>query len=262
MDPDVTQPMTEQMGEGLAFARTQVLPARPAELAPRLKGNFEEAFDQSWMRVQRRLTHADVHLDAAEEEGEIQIRHQSLQSMVVTSWSSGEGSSTVVTGLAARAAASNVGDVCIVDAGFHNRRLTFLAGMEGRPGLQELLEAPDLLGKIAVPIPRANLWFLPAGRSDSKDIAVVENQMQATISALEARFRYVLFDTPCLKHGVHAYRWGRNVVNAVLVVRAAHARRQTLIHAMTSLRLQGIKVLGTILNRRVDTIPGWLYPYL
>ena len=79
---------------------------------------------------------------------------------------------------------------------------------------------------------------------------------------LEDRFRYVFYDTSSLKRAVEAYRWGRFVVNAILVVRAGVTRQQTIIHAVDQMQLHGMQLLGTVLNRRQDVIPNWLYPYV
>ncbi len=80
------------------------------------------------------------------------------------------------------------------------------------------------------------------------------------IDRLEARFRYIIFDAPCLRQGSDIYKLGRAVSNTLLVAACRQVRRQTIAHSVSTMRLQGMKVIGTVLNRRVETIPSWLYP--
>lgn len=235
--------------------------APPRQLVPAFAPEMEEAFDQLWVKIQRRLVRSDLDEEQVEEEAE--IRHHSIQSMVVTSWAGDEGASSVALGLASRASANSTGDICLVDSDFQDRGLSRAAGMDDRPGLREIMDESSLpLTEVVQRIPDTNLWILPVGRGATKEALAAESKIQQTISSLEERFRYVFYDTPCLKTGIEAYRWGRFIMNAILVVRAGRARRQTIAHAVTSMRLQGMIVLGTILNGRIDVIPSWLYPYL
>lgn len=233
------------------------------EFAP----SIDPAFDQLWLKVQRRFSQPVEALEQEEDDGfedaNLGIRHSSIQSLVVTSWTDDEGATTVAAGLAARAAGNVSGDVCLVDADFRNRStcLTKMAGMEGKPGLFELMNGDEELEDVIVPAERG-LYLLPTGKIPKGDSPITDAKIQRIIQPLEERFRYVFFDTSCLKTGVEAYRWGRFVVNAILVVGAGAARRQTVVHAATSMRLQGMEILGVVLNRRVDSIPGWLYRYL
>lgn len=239
--------------------------AEPVCQGPRLmygvefSDSMDELFDQIWVQVQRKLTRGGGDVDALDLEQEIQ--HHSLQSIVVTSWQIDEGSSTTALGLAARAAAAGQGKVCLVDADFHSADLTKSADLESHPGLAELLLDEASLDEVIVEGPDEHLYFLPAGRNRSSETLAVDARVQQVIRRLEDRFRYIFYDASSLKRGVEAYRWGRFVVNAILVVRAGQ-RRETILHAINSMHLHGMKLLGTVLNHRVDTIPGWLYPYV
>lgn len=234
------------------------------EFAP----SIDPAFDQLWLKVQRRFSQPQASANQEEmddfDDEALDIRHSSIQSLVVTSWTDDEGATTVAAGLAARAAGNVIGDVCLVDADFRNRPtcLTQMAGLSSKPGLSELMNDNADLEELIVPASEQGLYFLPTGKIPSGDTVITDTTIQRIIQPLEERFRYVFFDTSCLKTGVEAYRWGRFVVNAILVIGAGAARRQTVAHAVTSMQLQGMEILGMVLNRRVDSIPGWLYPYL
>lgn len=221
---------------------------------------MDEAFDQLWVRIQRRLAGAlrDHSNDVDEEE----IRHHSIQSLLLTSWTEKEGSTTVALGLAARAAMVGIGKICLVDADFYSSGLTGMASKQNAAGLADWLSGGNSLDDVLIRLPENNLWFLPSGRVEGRDAVVTDAKVQEAIGSLEDRFRYVFYDTSSLKHGVDAFRWGRFVRNTILVVRAGLARRQTVAQSVSAMRLQGLRVLGTVLNQRVDPIPSWLYPYL
>ena len=221
---------------------------------------LDEAFDQLWVKIPRRMS-APTEEDLLDDDT-IQIRHRSIQSMVVTSWARQEGSSSVALGLALRAAADCQGEVCLVDADFHNRGLSLAAGVEHLPGLAEIMNGTVDYDDALVRVHDQNLWFLPAGRAATADELAADTKVQRVIASLEERFRYVFYDTSCLKRGLEAYKWGRFVVNTILVVRAGSTRRHTVAHAVTTMKLHAMEVLGTILNRRVDPIPDWLYRHL
>ena len=227
------------------------------ELAPEML----ELFDHLWVKVQRGLAGKE------EDEGQIvadafEIRHHSVQSIIVTSWGANDGSSTVAAGLASRAAATAQGKVCLVDADFQMPGLTGDCGAGNRDGLRQLLDGSKPLDELLVKLSDGHLWFLPCGRGADREALSQDSNIQRSLAELEDRFRYVIFDAGNLQNAVEPFRWGRFVINALLVVQAGRTRRQTVTHAVNTLKLHGMNIIGTILNRRVDHIPSWLYPYL
>ena len=250
LDPDLP---TGKYGKGRRPSERAI-----ANLAATLDPQAEDAYDQLWIKAQRRLSGQDEQ----EEDDELDIRHQSIQSMVVTSWAAGEGASSAALGIALRAAANTGGRILLVDADFQNAGLSRVAQLHHRPGLSDLMAQTADLDDVLIAVPGTDLTFLPAGTEAGHDALASDAVLMGTVGLLEEHFRYVFYDTSCLKKGVEAYRWGRFVRNAILVIRAMKSRRQTVDHAVASMRLQGMELLGTVLNRRVDPIPGWLYPYL
>lgn len=258
-DLSAGKPLEEAVEHALGLKpKLKAVPTMPI---PAFALGMEELFDQLWIKTQRRLASQNEEEDRVFDE-EAEIRHQSIQSLLVTSWAADEGGSTVSIGLASRAAANCRGDVCLVDADDHQHDLSKMFGAEIKPGLRQLLRDEAKIDDTVLRLGKSNLYLLPTGSGSAIDSISVESRLQTILAELEERFRYVIFDAPCLKHGVEGYKWGRFIVNAILVVRAGSARRQTVSHAITSMRSHGMRVIGTILNRRVDLIPNWLYPYL
>lgn len=237
-----------------------VLKSPAVDTSVEFEEEMAEAFDQVWVRVQRQLGRPQQDDDVDEES--VDIRHRSIQSVIVTSWNDEEGASTISLGLAGRAGASMPGQVCLVDADFHGKSLTKASRTENRPGLGELLSHDANLQDVIIRHEKSPFAFIPSGAIPNKDLLSNDARLQQVISTLEMKYRYVFYDCSSLKRGIESYRWGRLVVNALLVVKAGTNRRQTITHAVTQLQLHGMELVGTVLNQRVDTIPDWLYPFV
>jgi non-specific protein-tyrosine kinase len=134
--------------------------------------------------------------------------------------------------------------------------------LAGQKGLSDLLAGQASIDDVLVDGQGSPFAFIPAGTLSDPAVLSVDTRLQEVIRSLEDRFRYVFYDVSSLKRGVEAYRWGRFVVNTILVVRAGSTRRQTIRHAVDQIQLHGMDLLGTILNERIDVIPNWLYPYI
>jgi Mrp family chromosome partitioning ATPase len=225
----------------------------------RFAQGVDEIFDQVWVKVQRRISKPHQPEDDLQEAG---IEHRNIQSIVVTSWAEDEGTSTVALGLAGRAANSMPGKICLVDADFLQRGLTRSSSLTGRPGLSDLVTQTATIDDVTVEGAGSPFVFIPAGTNSDPSVLSADARLQEVIRSLEERYRYVFYDVSSLKRGVEAYRWGRFVVNTILVVRAGASRRQTVRHAVDQIQLHGMDLLGTILNERIDVIPNWLYPYI
>lgn len=252
--------------KGSTFADIKLDPKNEAKETPGVdtsvgfEPGIDEIFDQVWVKVQRKLSQTGNEEDIQDEEAG--IRHHNIQSIVVTSWLESEGTSTVSLGLAGRAAATLPGKICLVDADFHGLGLTRASRCESRPGLAELLLEEATLDQVLVSSRHSPIVFIPAGRKLDLESLATDARLQQVIRSLEDRFRYVFYDTSSLKRAAEAYRWGRFIVNTILVVRAGVTRQQTILHAVDQMQLHGMQLLGTVLNQRQDVIPNWLYPYV
>ncbi|MBY0586076.1 CpsD/CapB family tyrosine-protein kinase [bacterium] len=253
----VSLPLATPMAESRGIIRNDVHPDAGGNI--RFAHGVDEIFDQVWVKVQRRIGKPHQPDLDVEETG---IEHRNIQSIVVTSWAEDEGTSTVALGLAGRAANSMPGRICLVDADFLERGLTRASSLNGQRGLAELITQEASLDDVIVEGKGSPFAFVPAGNGADPSVLSTDARLQDVIRSLEERYRYVFYDVSSLKRGVEAYRWGRFVVNTILVVRAGTTRRQTIRHAVDQIQLHGMDLLGTILNERVDVIPNWIYPYI
>lgn len=222
--------------------------------------SLEPAFDQILASLQRRMGRRESEDPRADDGG---ISFRSLQSVSVVGWTVGDGATTVALGLAARAAASVAGDVCLVDAVPASAGgISDLMHVSSRAGLAEVLAETESLENVIFQAGKGGVFIVPVGQRDLREQSADDNRLQRVIGELEDRFRFIFVDLPPLRQGTMTLRWARALSNTVLVASSGRTRRQTLIHSYNTLVGHGARVLGTVLNRRVEAIPDWLYPYL
>lgn len=78
---------------------------------------------------------------------------------------------------------------------------------------------------------------------------------------LEA-FGLILWDVPPLTAAPVALVLARNVDGIVLLTQAHRTRRQVAMHTALRLQESGGRLLGVVLNRTLNFIPGWIYRLL
>jgi Mrp family chromosome partitioning ATPase len=173
-----------------------------------------------------------------------------------------EPSSRFCAATADALARQTTGSVCLVDCNLHAPSLHASFGMNGAPGVSNvLLQGGDLRGFLAGL--RPNLWLLPAGTRCADALPAVGGEpMRRHLTELLATFDYVLLDTsPASAHG-DAAALGPLVGGVVLIVGANATRREVARRSVEQLRVANAKVLGAILTNRDFPIPEPLYRML
>jgi Mrp family chromosome partitioning ATPase len=80
--------------------------------------------------------------------------------------------------------------------------------------------------------------------------------------ARQDAFGLVLWDVPPVTSAPVALVLARSVDNIVLVAQAHRTRRHVAIHSALRLKESGGRLLGVVLNRTLNFIPGWIYRLL
>jgi len=78
------------------------------------------------------------------------------------------------------------------------------------------------------------------------------------LQALRQRFGFVLVDCPAMRVAPSTFTLANLCDAAVLVVAAGEAKRSEIENAQKFLKASSVKLLGTILNKQVDPIPGFI----
>ncbi len=185
--------------------------------------------------------------------------------LVVTSCQPMEGKTTIVSNLGIALAAVNR-KVLLIDADMRRPRLHKVFDEANSWGLSDVLseknaidELPlDVLAKkTAIP----GLYLLPSGASAENVFGLLHSErMSRLLPLFREQFDFVLVDAPPCMEFADARIIGRYAEQLLLVVRANHTDRRAVHAAVQRFRLDGIPLMGIVLNRW-DPAPGDPYTY-
>jgi receptor protein-tyrosine kinase len=185
--------------------------------------------------------------------------------LLVSSSQPMEGKTTVVSNLGIALAATSQ-KVLLIDADMRRPRLHKLFNEANSWGLSDLLREQNavdglpldvLARKTSVP----HLSLLPSGASTDNVFGLLNSgRMSRLLPLFREEFDYVLVDAPPCLEFADARIMARYAEKMLLVVRANYTDRRTVHAAVTRLRLDGIPLMGVILNRW-NPGPGDPYSY-
>jgi receptor protein-tyrosine kinase len=179
----------------------------------------------------------------------------------VTSSLPGEGKTTVVSNLGA-AFAEIDGKVLLIDADFRGPQLHKVFSLDNRHGLSDLLTGEDdsggrVLHELIQGTEIPNLSVLTsgaaAGRLTSLLHALHGPRLKQVFERLREEFDHVVVDVPPSLVFADARIIARSTDGVVLVLRAAQTSWPAAATTAQRLQMDGVRVLGTILN---DWRPG------
>lgn len=84
-----------------------------------------------------------------------------------------------------------------------------------------------------------------------------DDDLRAWLRGLRNEYEYVFFDLPPVSTGLQPMT--SQLDGVVLVVAAQTVQREAARRAVEVLQVSGVPVLGTVLNKRRQYIPQWLY---
>jgi len=183
-----------------------------------------------------------------------QLDDYGFSTLMVASPSPGEGKSTLAANLAISIAKLSARHVLLVDADLRRPRIHKLFGVGGTPGLSEYLGGHAAIDSCLVSPGIDRLVLLPAGRIARQSSELLANhRMAALADELKARYpdRVVIYDAPPLLASDDALIFGSYVDCGLLV--AAEARTKTADLEKTFELMNGVPIIGTVLNRSSDT---------
>jgi Mrp family chromosome partitioning ATPase len=228
----------------------------------------ERRSSRSLALVRAQPTESEIPLDDAERErfvagiralyGQLACcepcQNGSLRSIGVTSCCRQEGKSTDAAHLAAVAAESQ--RVLLVEAG--------VSRSQACRAIQDTVRSVSAAKceSLAVDNPDGDSSctkrFLIA-QVDGRPATVHETREM--MQSLSAEFDLVIVDLPALD-APGALEWGSLVDGILVVIEAERVRWQVVERGIGLLEQAGSTVLGTVINKRRDYIPNWLYKRL
>jgi len=174
------------------------------------------------------------------------------RSVMFLSAQGGEGTSTVALQFA-QALAQSDSRVLFVDA--HAARPICYADDSQRYGLLDPHVGSPSLAGVMTP----NLAAIPATEEAVRTGIVSAPAIRAIIDAAVGAFDWVVIDGPPVVESPEASSLAAQVDGVVMVLHAGRIKRPVVTRAVEVLRKNGGRVLGTVLNRRVHEIPGFIY---
>lgn len=179
-----------------------------------------------------------------------------LRTIGLTSSQSGEGVTTVAAQLAATAAMGSKHRVLLVDANLARPQLHRVFSLPLSPGLSEVLRDSSMAAGIgASVVPR--LSVLPAGRAPDRGLLDTV-ELSDALETMRGGFDLVVFDLPAVTESSFALRMARLLDGVVLVVEAERVAREVAERAKQLLVGVNAQLLGAVLNKRREHLPGWL----
>jgi capsular exopolysaccharide synthesis family protein len=177
--------------------------------------------------------------------------------LLLTSATPAEGKSTIAANMAAVLARSGL-RVALVDADTRASGLGPLLGLEGKPGMLDLLRGD--LGVRAIQHPTAipSLTVVPRGtRVEPAEGLFLRPQLTELMDDLRAGSEFVIIDSPPILGADDAALLVPSADTVVVVVRPFHSRSRLVRQALEMLYQRQAKQVAIILNRaRRDDLAG------
>jgi len=182
--------------------------------------------------------------------------------LLVTSAAPNEGKSLVALNLAIALAKAGQ-RVLLLDADLRRPTVHHNFDLDASPGLTNLLRR-DTEGLTAIRgTSIANLFVLTSGPEDSDAAELLSSpNFQALMGVLEARFNWIVFDSPPIGPVADACIIARLVPQTVFVVAADSTTVAAASTAIDQLKAAEAKILGVVLNRAdLEHSAYYYWPY-
>jgi len=180
--------------------------------------------------------------------------------IMITSALQGDGKTFMTINLGMSMAIEMDTTVLLVDGDVVRPALTQALGLEGAPGLTDVLDGKMPLKDVIVRTDVPKLWVIPAGQAHVQSAELLASERMREISKeLAQRYsdRAVLFDSPPILATSHASAISR-LAGQVLVVAEAGKTPQNAIKEAVS-HLDPAKIIGLALNKSSQPARGSYY---
>lgn len=189
----------------------------------------------------------------------LEAARSELRSVMLVSALPGEGVSTVTLGLAASMADVARQGVLVIDLNSANPSLADRLGLHGNVGLGELLAKDATRAEAIVESDVPHLFLLGRGRA-SADLSQPSSLglFDELVRGMRSDFDHLIFDGGSLATSPDSLLVASKVDGVILIVQAERTGAETVREASNQLRAAGANLLGAVLNRRRDYLPGFL----
>lgn len=139
--------------------------------------------------------------------------------------------------------------VAMIDCDFRQQGLSRLLGVEGKPGLAEVIRGERSLADVCIPVVRNNLFFVPTGdpKDDSPSDLLAGTGAAAVFRELTERFHYGLIDTPPTNTVADIGLVAPLCHSIVIVIRMSWTPEHVLRRCVRMLQANHVAIAGSIL---------------
>lgn len=184
-------------------------------------------------------------------------RNQKLLGM--TASRHGEGTTTTAAVFASILVRRRGGRVAVVEANFRTPSCDSAFGVKRNGGFAEFIEGRETLADVAQPSKLGNLFVITCGHSELTPAALFDSPgLTAALAQFREQFDFVVFDLPPVNVYSDASILAPRLDAALIVIEADRTRVPEVERTRRTLDRAGVKVVGSVLNRRRNYIPSFL----
>ena len=169
--------------------------------------------------------------------------------IIVTSPTPGDGKSTITANLALTLSFATTNKILLIDGDMRRGGLHRLFGLEGEPGLAEVLSGEAEWRKVVQPTRYKNLSFLSAGEPTSHPGELIFSAACETMmEELRQEYEVVIFDTAPVLAVDDTPSLAPKVDGTLVLYRAGRTSCRLMRNTLEALFSRNAKVLGIIFN--------------
>jgi len=182
-----------------------------------------------------------------------------LRDLMVAASQHGEGTTTTAALFASTLAKRKKLDVLLIEANLRTPALEQVFPIQRNGGFAELVDGRQSIDQVVQATPQPQLFVITSGHYETSPSNVLESpRLAEVLEQLHERFQFVVFDSAPVNVYTDALILGPRLDGAVFVVEADRTRVDDAQRAKRQLERAGTKMLGALLNRRKNYLPGFL----
>ena len=190
-------------------------------------------------------------------------RNQSMQVVMVTSATQGEGKTSIASQLGTSMATAGMRTL-IVDCDLRNPSIHKLFELTVSPGVSEVLiqdaDVSDAIQPTAVP----NLWVIPAGQCSNRVIAALAqgHAMETMFNRLRGQFDFIIVDSCPVLPVADALLIGQHVDGVLFAIMQDISQLPKVLLASEKLNQLNIPLVGAVVNGIRQDVYSYGYNYV
>lgn len=190
-------------------------------------------------------------------------RNQSMQVVMVTSATQGEGKTSLASQLASSMATAGMRTL-IVDCDLRNPSIHKLFDLGLAPGVSEILTQEADVSDAIQPTLVPNLWVIPAGQCSNRVVAALAqgHPLETLFNRLRGQFDFVIVDSCPVLPVADALLIGQHVDGVVFSIMQDVSQLPKVLVATEKLTQLNIPLLGAVVNGIKQDTYSYGYNYV